>query len=97
MRNHRIRTEPRAPLTPESAFVVHFAPAAAGATETVQGRIEHITSGQSMRFASAAELIGFMQHTVAPRPGAAPVERPGAGARVYAGRATMSGGRIKES
>lgn len=52
-------------LPADSAFVVHFAASSADTPETVKGRIEHITSGRSTRFASTAELIGFMQHIVA--------------------------------
>ena len=48
-------------LSAESAFVVHLASTPSDAPETIHGRIEHVITGRSMRFASSAELIGFMQ------------------------------------
>lgn len=65
MTDDRTPTTRRASLTADVAFVVHFAASTADTPETVKGRIEHITSGRSTRFASIAELIGFMQHIVA--------------------------------
>src|SRR5258707_649134 len=56
---------PRPALTAKSAFVVHLVAIGMDTPETIQGRIEHITSGRSMRFASSSELIGFMQQTLA--------------------------------
>ena len=54
--------EARVPnLTAESAFVVHMASAATDTPEIFEGRIEHVISGRSTRFASMAELIGFMR------------------------------------
>jgi len=50
----------RARLDPEQAFVVHLT-----ATAAMRGRVEHVTSGQSLRFASVSELIAFMQRALA--------------------------------
>jgi hypothetical protein len=48
-------------LSAEQAFVVHLVE-----TEAVHGRVEHVSSGQTRRFGSAAELIDFMRGTLAP-------------------------------
>ncbi len=64
-----IHTQPRtaadAPLSADSAFVVHLSAIAGEPLESVCGRVEHITSGNSTRFGSLAELLGFMRRTVA--------------------------------
>jgi len=52
------------PLPPGSAFVVHLA--VTDTPDVVRGRIEHITTGQWMRFGSSAELIGFMRQILMP-------------------------------
>ena len=70
MKDDRVPTAYTTAPTAGSAFVVHLAIAATDTLEAVQGRIEHITSGRSMRFASAAELIAFMQQIL--RHGAEP-------------------------
>jgi len=54
-------TSTRTPLSADSAFVVHLSAADKEAPEAVSGRIEHITSGKSARFATVAELLGFMR------------------------------------
>jgi hypothetical protein len=51
---------PRKGLAPESAFVVHLAGVGSG-----HGRVEHVTSGRSLRFDSPAELMQFMQQIIA--------------------------------
>jgi len=53
-------SKPRTLRPGDVAFVVHLAVAPA---ET--GRVEHLTSGRASRFESAAELIRFMQETLA--------------------------------
>lgn len=55
-----------APASPsvDAAFVVHLI-ATESAPESACGRVEHISSGQSTRFASVAELLAFMRHIVA--------------------------------
>ena len=65
MTNDRIAITPASPLTARSAFVVHLATGGADTPDTIHGRIEHIPSGRTIQFASSAELIGFMQSTLA--------------------------------
>ena len=49
-----------APLPPERAFVVQLRPQADPGGEIFVGRVEHIASGEFVRFGSAAELLAFM-------------------------------------
>ena len=65
MTNDRTPTNTPAPLSADSAFVVHLTADGAEAPEIVCGRIEHISSGQWTRFTTVAELIGFMRQTLA--------------------------------
>jgi hypothetical protein len=65
MTNDRTRPSAPAPLSAKAAFVVHLTATAADAPETLLGRVEHVRSGKSLRFASAGELVGFMQRTLA--------------------------------
>ena len=58
-------TEPRAPLSASTAFVVHLTTDSAGVPETLQGRVEHVRSGESLRFGSVADLVRFMQRVLA--------------------------------
>ncbi len=64
MTNDRIPNPHGAPLSASSAFVVHLTDRAMDTPERIQGRIEHVSSGRSMHFASSAELIGFMQQAL---------------------------------
>jgi hypothetical protein len=48
------------PLPPERAFVVQLRPQADPEGEIFVGRVEHIASGEFVRFGSAAELLAFM-------------------------------------
>jgi hypothetical protein len=48
------------PLPPERAFVVQLRPLSDPRGEVLVGRVEHITSGQTGRFTSAAELTAFI-------------------------------------
>jgi len=48
------------PLPPERAFVVQLRPLRAPGDEVLVGRVEHIASGETGRFASAAELTEFI-------------------------------------
>lgn len=50
-------------MSVDAAFVVHLTTTEA-APERACGRVEHITSGRSTRFASAAELLAFMRQIV---------------------------------
>jgi hypothetical protein len=59
------------PLPPERAFVVQLRPLSDPRGEVLVGRVEHITSGESGRFTSAAELTAFIARigrTVPPEP-----------------------------
>jgi hypothetical protein len=49
-------------LLPERAFVVEFSSGGGTAPEHhLSGRVEHVVSGQAARFASAGELLEFVQ------------------------------------
>jgi hypothetical protein len=50
-------------LSADAAFVVHLT-STESELEDASGRVEHITSGQSTRFASGAELLRFMRQIV---------------------------------
>ena len=53
------------------AFVVQVREGAALTPQGLQGRVEHITSGQAAEFGSLAALLAFMQAVLTP-----PVARP---------------------
>jgi hypothetical protein len=48
-------------LLPERAFVVEFSGDGTARDEHLSGRVEHVVSGQAARFASAGELLEFVQ------------------------------------
>jgi len=48
------------PLPPDRTFVVQLRPQADPGAELFVGRVEHIASGEFVRFGSAAELLAFM-------------------------------------
>jgi hypothetical protein len=52
-------------LPPSRAFVVQFADGAVPAEGVFTGRIEHIDSGRSRRFASLDELTVFVAEAIA--------------------------------
>lgn len=53
--------DPSAPrLSPERAFVVQLETLGPASRQTLRGRVEHLPTGEARRFASAAELVGFM-------------------------------------
>jgi hypothetical protein len=62
---------PVAPLSPHWAFVVQLREGTPLTPQGVQGRIEHITSGQVTDFGSLTELLAFMQAVLLP-----PVAQP---------------------
>ena len=62
---------PAAPLSPHWAFVVQLREGTPLTPQDIQGRVEHITSGQVTDFGSLAELLAFMQAILLP-----PVARP---------------------
>lgn len=53
------------PLTAETAFVVHLGSKPADGFTGLQGRVEHVRSGQSRRFVSTEELVTFMCQALA--------------------------------
>ncbi len=53
-----VREEPALP--PNHAFVVEFN-ASTGENTGLSGRVEHVVSGRAARFASAGELLEFVQ------------------------------------
>jgi hypothetical protein len=56
---------PEAPLSPQWAFVVQLREGTALTLERMQGRIEHIVSGQACTFRSFAEARTFMERVLA--------------------------------
>ena len=59
-------TQTVAPLSPHWAFVVQLREGTALTPEGVQGRVEHITSGQATDFGSLVALLAFMEHVLTP-------------------------------
>lgn len=55
------------PLSTRIAFVVHLTSHATSADQGVTGRVEHVSSGRSMRFSSAGQLVDFMRRALATR------------------------------
>jgi hypothetical protein len=55
------------PLSTRIAFVVHLTSHEASATEVVSGRVEHVSSGRTIRFSSAGQLVEFMRRAVSTR------------------------------
>ena len=54
-----------APLSPHWAFVVQLREGTALTPEGMQGRVEHIVSGQATLFTSLEEVRAFMERTLA--------------------------------
>ena len=50
----------RPQLLPERAFVIQFTTAADLLHGRVEGRVEHVVSGQATRFHSMDSLVGFI-------------------------------------
>ena len=65
----RVRAGTELPFPPERAFVVQLRPQADPGGEFFVGRVEHIASGEFVRFGSAAELLAFISNVarVTPR------------------------------
>jgi hypothetical protein len=51
---------PPTPLSPQWAFVVQLREGTALTPQGVQGRVEHIVTGQRTDFGSLGELLAFM-------------------------------------
>ena len=54
-----------APLSPDWAFVVQLREGSAFSPEGLQGRVEHIVSGEATLFSSLEEVRAFMEHALA--------------------------------
>ena len=54
------QAEARPPLLPEWAFVVQFREGTEVEQGRVDGRVEHIVSGQAAQFHSVEELLNFI-------------------------------------
>ena len=65
MTNEQATAESRAPITAGAAFVVHLTGDGPKDWDNLNGRVEHVRSGQSLRFRSAADLVSFMQRVLA--------------------------------
>ena len=50
----------KAPLSVHWAFVVHFRLSTNIAQGRIEGRVEHVVSGQTVHFASLEELLAFV-------------------------------------
>ena len=55
------------PLSVHRAFVVHFRLSTNLARGPIEGRVEHIVSGQSTHFDSLEELVAFMARVLGQR------------------------------
>ncbi len=53
-----------APLSPQWAFVVQLREGTALTPDALQGRAEHIVSGQATLFVSLEELMAFMEQVL---------------------------------
>ena len=64
-KNQRPKAHER--LSAQTAFVVHLTAVdeTRSGAETLIGRVEHVPSGNSLRFASVRELVTFMRRAVA--------------------------------
>jgi hypothetical protein len=59
-----VSTQPRAPLSPQWAFVVQLRQGTPLTPEALTGRVEHIVTGQATLFASLDDLLSFMQQVL---------------------------------
>jgi len=61
----QLKTEARPLLLPEWAFVVQFRVGTDMEHGQLDGRVEHVVSGQATRFQSPEELLAFMARVLA--------------------------------
>ena len=54
-----VAPEPERPLSPALAFVVQFRVQSNGTSERFTGRVEHMISGDAVRFRSPEQLLTF--------------------------------------
>jgi hypothetical protein len=59
----------KAPLSVHRAFVVHFRTSSNVARGPIEGRVEHVVSGQSTHFDSLEELLAFMARVLSQQKG----------------------------
>ena len=57
----------KAPLSVHRAFVVHLRTSSDVARGPIEGRVEHVVSGQSTHFDSLEELLAFMARVLRER------------------------------
>jgi len=57
-----------APLSPHRAFVVQFRGAVESELGHFAGRVEHVVSGQAVRFQSLAEFLAFLKRMTTDEP-----------------------------
>ncbi len=57
----------KAPLSVHRAFVVHLRTSSNVTREPIEGRVEHVVSGQSTHFDSLEELLAFMARVLSQR------------------------------
>ena len=57
--------ETQSPLSPLRAFVVWFRAETAGVQGRWVGRVEHVVSGEAMRFETLEELLAFIARVLA--------------------------------
>jgi hypothetical protein len=55
-----------APLSPQWAFVVQLREGTALKPEALQGRVEHIVSGQAVLFQTLDDLVAFFRRVLEP-------------------------------
>jgi hypothetical protein len=60
-----------APLSPRWAFVVQLREGSTLTPEGMQGRVEHIVSGEATLFSSLEDVRAFMEHALAAQRGEA--------------------------
>ena len=60
-------------LTPQGAFVIQFYDNTDFAIGRVEGRVEHVLSGQACRFAALGALLAFIAHILC-QAGSTPAE-----------------------
>ena len=61
MRDDSSADAAQAPLPVELAFVVQLRRMPASNAQDLAGRVEHLTSGDALRFTSEAELLAFFR------------------------------------
>ena len=75
MRDDSSADPAQAPLPVELAFVVQLRRLPASNAEDLTGRVEHLTSGDALRFTSEAELIDFLRKASAMNRSGLPLKR----------------------